>query len=64
MTRSIQHRDISDPIEQIVRDHLTSLDIPAIYWRPLMSALITEVNGLVQRAMDEGYEAGLTDADR
>lgn len=62
MTRRLQHRDISEPIERIVREHLDGLNIAAIHHGPLTRELISEVTDLVARAHDEAYHDGYRDA--
>jgi hypothetical protein len=61
MSRALQHRDISDPIARIVREHLTALEIPTIHHTPLIRDLTTEMTDVVLRAVTEAYEDGKID---
>lgn len=59
MTRDIQHRDITDPIGRIVREHLGRLGIAAIDHGPLAQELAAEITSIVGRAIIQGNLQGL-----
>jgi len=58
MTRRLQHRDVSEPIERLVREFCTQHDVPALYHSELSRPLIEHANEMVRQAMNDGYEAG------
>jgi hypothetical protein len=51
--RPLQHRDINEPIERLVREHLGDLGIPAIHYGSLTRALQDVVHDLIVRAQVE-----------
>jgi hypothetical protein len=53
MDRPLQHRDINEPIERLVREHLGDLEIAAIHYGPLTRSLQDVVHDLVTRAQAE-----------
>ncbi len=64
MTRRMQHRDVSDPIETLVREFCDQHNIAAIYQGELSRPLIEHANDVLQRGMAEAYEDGKTDAKK
>jgi hypothetical protein len=57
MARPLQHRDVNDPIAEIVRRHLDALDVAAIYHGPLIRELQDHATDMVRRAGDEACKA-------
>lgn len=62
MTRRMQHRDVSEPIERICREFLNSFAVAAIYHNELTRQLIDHANDMVRLARIEAYEDGKADS--
>lgn len=62
MSRRLQHRDISEPIERICREFLNSVGVAAIYHGELTRQLVDHANDMVRLARIEAYENGKADA--
>jgi hypothetical protein len=58
VTRRMQVRDVTGPIEAICRQFLADRDIPGIYLHDLTRPLIDEVHALMDRRGKEAYEDG------
>lgn len=58
VTRRLQHRDVSEPIERLVREFCDQHGIAAIYHGELSRPLIEHVNDMLSRAMGEAYQDG------
>lgn len=61
MSRRLQVRDVTGPIEATCREFLAAHDIPIIYLRDLTRPLLDEVHALMDRRGTEAYEDGRAD---
>lgn len=57
----MQHRDVSEPIERIVREWAQREDVPALRYGELTRDLVAEAHDLVQRSRVEAHRDGQTD---
>lgn len=62
MTRRMQVRDVTEPVEAICRQFLTDRGIPAIYLHDLTRPLLGEFHALMDRRGAEAYKDGKADA--
>ncbi len=58
MARRMQHRDVSEPIEALVREFCDQHGIAAIYQGELARPLIEHANEVLQRGINQAYEDG------
>lgn len=61
MTRPMQHRDVSEPIEALVREFCDQHGIAAIYHSELSRPLISHAHEILARGMAEVYAESKTE---
>lgn len=64
MTRRMQVRDVTQPVEAICRQFLADNNIAAIRLHDLTRPLLDEIHALMDRRGNEAYEDGKADAIR